>query len=81
PVWAFAPAPAMNTYLDRCFGLEGKKIILFTTYGSGTGNKRCLNYMQDIVVKKGARGIKRFSVQQFRVKDRNLILSKIKEVV
>lgn len=47
PVWAFAPAPAMNTYLDLCTGLEGKKVILFTTYGSGIGNQRCLRYIQD----------------------------------
>lgn len=81
PVWAFAPAPAMNTYLDRCFGLGGKEIILFTTYGSGTGNGRCLKYMQDILSKKGVNQFKKFSVQQFKVKDRDSILSKIKEVV
>ena len=80
PVWAFAPAPAMNTYLDRCFGLEGKEVILFTTYGSGTGNQRCLNYMQGIITKKGARDFRRFSIQQFKVKDKEFVLSKIREV-
>jgi flavodoxin len=79
PVWAFAPAPAMNTYLDKCFGLEGKEVILFTTYGSGTGNQRCLNYMQDILTKNGARDFRRFSVQQFKVKDEEFVLSKIIE--
>ena len=80
PVWAFAPAPAINTYLDNCFGLEGKNIILFTTYGSGTGNSRCLNYMQDILTKKGARQFRRFSIQQLKVKDKDFALSKIKEI-
>jgi len=80
PVWAFGPAPAMNTYLDKCFGVEGKDIILFTTYGSGAGNERCLNYMQDILTKKGARSFKRFSIQQFKVSDKEFVLSKIKEV-
>jgi len=79
PVWAFAPTPAMNAYLYKCFGLEGKEVTLFTTYGSGTGNKRCLNYMQDILTKKGARSFKRFSIQQFKVEDKELVLSKIKE--
>ena len=79
PVWAFGPAPAMNTYLDKCFGLEGKEVILFTTYGSGTGNQRCLNYMQGILTKKGARDFRRFSVQQFKVKDEEFVLSKIIE--
>ena len=80
PVWAFGPAPAMNTYLDKCFGLEGKEVILFTTYGSGTGNQRCLNYMQDILTKKGARDFRRFSIQQFKVKDKEFLLSKITEM-
>ncbi len=79
PVWAFGPAPAMNTYLDKCSGLEAKEVILFTTYGSGTGNGRCLNYMQKILGQKGARGFKRFSIQQFKVDDKEFVLSKIKE--
>lgn len=80
PVWAFAPSPAMNTYLDECFGLEGKEVILFTTYGSGTGNQRCLNYMQEILSKKGPRQFSRFSIQQFKVNNKEFALSKIKEV-
>lgn len=79
PVWAFGPALAMNTYLDKCFGLEGKDIILFTTYGSGTGNARCLNYMQNILAKKGAKGFMRFSIQQFKVNNKEFVLSQIKE--
>jgi flavodoxin len=81
PVWALAPAPALNTYLDNCNGIEGKEIILFTTYGSGTGNGRCLNYMQDILSKKGVKDFKRFSIQQFKTKDREFILGKIKEIL
>jgi len=79
PVWAFGPAPATNTYLDKCSGVEGKSIILFTTYGSGTGNNRCLNYMQDILVKKGAKEYKRFSIQQGKVKYKEFVLNSIKE--
>ena len=81
PVWAFAPAPAMNTYLDKCFGLQGKEVILFTTYGSGTGNERCLNYMQEILNKKGAREFSRFSIQQFKVGAQEFILAKIREAL
>lgn len=80
PVWAFGPAPAMNTYLDNCIGVQGKEIILFTTYGSGTGNERCLNYMQGILTKKGATKFQRFSIQQFKVKDKEFVLSKINEI-
>lgn len=81
PVWAFAPAPAMNAYLDGCFGLEGKSVVLFTTYGSGTGVIRCLNYMQTILSNKGAKDFKRFSVQQFRVNDKEFISKIISEVL
>jgi flavodoxin len=69
PVWAFGPAPAMNTYLDKCFGLEGKDAILFTTYGSGAGNQRCLKYMQAILAKKGVKTFKKFSLQQYILKN------------
>lgn len=80
PVWAFAPAPAMNTYLDLCTGLEGKKVILFTTYGSGTGNQRCLDYIKNILSKKKAGSFNSFSIQQLKVKDNDFVLKKIQEI-
>lgn len=79
PVWAFGPAPAMNAYLDLCIGLEGKQIILFTTYGSGTGNQRCLDYMQDLLSKKKAGTFSRFSIAQLKVKDKDFVIKKIQE--
>jgi len=80
PVWAFAPVPAMNTYLDNCTGVQGKDAILFTTYGSGSGNNRCLNIMQEALSKKGAKSFQRFSIQQFKVKEKEFVESKIKEL-
>ena len=81
PVWAFGPAPAMNTCLDNCMGIGSKSIILFTTYGSGAGNNRCLNYMQEILSKKGVTDFKRFSIQQRKIKDREFVFLRIKEVL
>jgi NAD(P)H dehydrogenase (quinone) len=81
PVWAFGPAPAINAYLDKCGGIENKEVALFTTYGSGTGNERCLNYMQAILAKKGAKGFKRFSIQQFKAGDSSFVLNSIKEAL
>jgi len=81
PVWAFGMAPALRAYIDKCSGLEGKSIILFTTFGSGTGNNKCLNEMQAILSKKGAKEFKRFSVQQFKVKDRDFVTKKIEEAI
>jgi flavodoxin len=80
PVWAFGPAPAVNAYLDQCLGVNGKDAILFTTYGSGAGKERCINYMQNILAKKGAKDFKRFSIQQFKVNDKEFILSEIKSL-
>lgn len=79
PVWAFGTAPALNTYLDKCTGLEGKDIILFTTFGSGTGNTRCLDYIQDILTKKGAKSFKRFSIQQLKAHTPDFVAAKITE--
>lgn len=80
PVWAFGPAPAMNTYLDNCSKIRAKQIILFTTFGSGTGNKRCLNYMEQILSKKGPGSFKYISIQQAKCKDSQGILSEIKKI-
>ncbi len=79
PVWAFGPAPAVNTYLDRCTGVTGKKVILFTTYGSGVGRERCVDYMQAVLARKGAKDFSRFSVQQSMVNDRRFVLSQIRK--
>jgi len=75
PVWAFGPAPAMNAYLDSCFGVEGKEVVIFTTYGSGSGNKKCIDYMIEILRGKGAKSFKSFSVQQFKAGDKDFVLS------
>ena len=77
PVWAFGPAPAINTYLEQCSGVQGKDVILFTTYGSGAGRERCINYMQDILSRKGAKNFKRFSIQQFKVNDKDFIIGNL----
>jgi len=81
PVWAFAPVPAMNTYLDQAQQIQSKEIVLFTTFGSGTGNNRCLNYMQRILAKKGAGSFKRFSVQQVKVNDEAFVRARIQAVL
>ena len=77
PVWAFGPAPAMNTYLNSSFGLKDKRVVLFSTYGSGAGVNRCLNYMQDILSNKGIKEFKKFSIQQFQVKDKDFLIKSI----
>lgn len=77
PVWAFGPAPAMNAYLDKCSGVQGKEVLLFNTYGSGTGRKRCLDYMQKILSGKGAKGFRRFYIPQYMVNKKEFIIAEI----
>jgi flavodoxin len=81
PVWAFGPAPAVNTYLDACAGVAGKPVVLFTTFGSGVGNERCLQYMQANLARKEVKDFSRFSIQQGKVKDREFVLSEIKKIM
>ncbi len=79
PVWAFGPTPAMWACLDKCSGLGGKEVILFTTSG-GSGDKRCADAMQEILAPKGAVSFKRFSVPAGKVKNKEFVFSKIKEL-
>ena len=81
PVWAFGMAPAMRTYIEKCSGVEHKNIMLFTTYGSGTGNNKCLNEMQGLLAKKGAQGFCRFSVSQCKAKDSSAAREKIAQAL
>ncbi len=81
PVLADAPVPAINTYITRCFGVEGKTIVLFTIYGSGDDNQRCLDYMRGVFAKKGPARFKVFSIQQTRAIDEKSILDEIAEAV
>jgi len=64
PVWAFKPAPAVNTYMDKCSFLNEKDAICFVTYGSGTGKEKALNVMKKGLEAKGARITKTVSFQQ-----------------
>jgi len=57
PVWAFKPAPALNTFLDKCSSMEGKSVICFVTYASGAGKNKALELMKKNCVSKGARVI------------------------
>jgi flavodoxin len=81
PVWAFGPTPAVNKYLEICSGLEGKKIILFITYGSGTGINRCFKKMEEKLHKKGVTIIQRLGIQQFNVNNLAFVNKEIGKIV
>ncbi len=81
PVWAFAPVPAINTFLDKCSGLNGKKVICFTTYGSGTGVKRCLAAIEKALKEKGVSGFYNFNIQQGKAADKDFVENTISKAL
>lgn len=54
PVWALAPAPAVRSYLSRVKGIEGKKICVFFTFGSGPGVAKAVKDIGGLIQKKKA---------------------------
>lgn len=79
PVWAFAMAPALRTYLNACRGLTGKKVILFVTCGSGAGVGNCIREMVSIVKAKGASDTRSFIIPQAEIHDQKKAITKIRE--
>lgn len=78
PVWALAPPPAVNSYLDGLKNIEGKDAICFVTYGSGLGADRCLNSLMMALKKKGVFKLSGFKIQQFKIGDKDFVIDNIK---
>lgn len=81
PVWAFAPTPAINTFLDKIENLDGKDAVCFTTYHSGTGVRRCVNTIIKGLKQKGAFKTADFNIQQFKINDADFVENKIKSAL
>lgn len=79
PVWAFAPTPAINTYLDKLSGVNAKKVLIFTTYGSGAGVGKCVNNIKKRLADKGVSEIKVLNIQMNDVKNTSFVEKKILE--
>jgi hypothetical protein len=78
PVWAFAPVPAINAYLDRVSGLEGKKVIVLITSGSGMGVSACFKLLRKVLNSKGALSIEEINIPNARMQERDFIVSALK---
>ena len=77
PVWAFAPVPAMNSFLDKLNGLHGKRVAILLTSGSGVGVGRCFKNMTRILESKGAAHIDQINIPDRKQLDREFIVSTI----
>jgi FMN-dependent NADH-azoreductase len=80
PVWAFAPTPAINTYLDKVIGLNNKKLIVLLTSGSGAGVKMCFKYINNILSGKGVSNISEINIPNAKMSDKSLIISSLEKV-
>jgi flavodoxin len=81
PVWAFAPAPAINTFLDKLSGLNGKKAIILITSGSGAGVNTCFKTVRKVLEDKGALSIKEINIPNARMKDVDSIILSFGETI
>lgn len=81
PVWAFAPTPAINTYLDNIFCVRGKRYLVFLTSGSGVGVKKCFNNITSVLESKGASKIDELNIQDRKINDENFIISAFKKLL
>lgn len=81
PVWAFAPTPAINTYLDKLSGLNGKRAIILLTSGSGTGVNRCFKNIRKVLEGKGASRVDEVNIPDKKQKDAEFIVSSLEKVL
>lgn len=81
PVWAFAPTPAINTYLDNISGLTGKKVIVLLTSGSGLGVRHCFKNIRKVLEAKGAAGIGEINIPDRKQGDGDFITSSLQKIL
>ena len=81
PVWAFAPTPSVNTYLDKLSGMEGKRAVMLLTSGSGTGVKNCFKNIKRVLESKGASRIDEINIPNAKMKDDNFINSALEKII
>ncbi len=81
PIWAFAPTPSINAYLDKLSGLNGKRIIMLLTSGSGTGVGRCFKNMRKTLKNKGAAKVDEVNIPDRKQKDTEFIASSLEKVL
>jgi len=77
PVWAFAPVPAMNSYLDRINGLHGKKVVVLLTSGNRLLIKKCFKNIRNVLQGKGASSVDEIFIPDRKQGDTAFITSSI----
>jgi flavodoxin len=81
PVWAFAPVPAVNTYLANVTGLSGKRVITLLTSGSGAGVNKCFKDIRLNLESKGVKKIDELNIPNRIMKNTELVISKFENIL
>jgi flavodoxin len=81
PVWAFAPVPAVNTYLDSLTGLEGRRAVILLTSGSGAGVGNCFHTIKKALEAKHACGVDTVNIPNRMMRDEEFIIGALKKIL
>jgi flavodoxin len=81
PVWAFAPTPSINTYLDKLSGLDGKRVIILLTSGSGAGVNRCFKNMRKALEGKGASRVDEVNIPDRKLGDAEFVMASLEKIL
>ncbi|MFA6320534.1 MAG: flavodoxin [Candidatus Omnitrophota bacterium] len=81
PVWAFAPVPAINTFLENLTGLKNKRVIVLLTSGSGMGVKKCFKNIRAVLEAKGASKIEEINIPDRKNQDNDFVASSLQKIV
>lgn len=80
PVWAFAPVPAINGYIQRCKGLARKPVAVFMT-SHGHGDFHAKRILAKRLKEKGARVVGALILRQKELQVREVLQMKVKDFV
>ena len=81
PVWAFAPTPAINTFLENLSGLKGKRAVVLLTSGSGLGVKSCFKHIRKVLEARGASKIDEINIPDRKNKDNDFVTSSLQKIL
>lgn len=81
PVWGGQPAPPVSAYIKGCKNTGAKKIICFLLYEVEASAGKCLDYIKEILDKKGRSDIISMSIYWRDAGDDEVIARRIKETL
>lgn len=79
PVWCGKPATPVNTFMEKCEGLEGMKIATFLTHGGG-GSAMTFDKIEDELGPKGGEFVGRLELSSDEIEN-EVCRKKIEEFV